>query len=430
MQLTLFHAAEGSCFLLKSRDQKHMLCNGGTAASMRQVTRKNLSDLVGESGELDYVYVSHSDKCRLEGVQQLLEDALEWKRFDQLRKSGDRFTKQPAVPKPPKINGILHNQFSDQLSMDTEKAEKLLLKFVEILRAAANPDFEAALFKAHNTALALSQAQRISYLCEEKLLNIPQNKLPGTKRNKKILCGKSKGNDLVSFDVGTITITLLSPNKKDIKEVQERWEKWQSKFNIEKVYEQIRQQITQRLNKFERGRASKTPFDLSDWHGMPELDASAPDPVASLVFLFEEAGKRIILMGDVTPAVLMKGLEKLPDYSKEDGLHVDVLKFPHPSCENYLHEFPENLTADHYLMCGDGTAGQPAKTVVDRIVNSPTKNKSRKIWLSTHVDHLPIDSPRHKHMKELTAYIQNQCEVKSNKLEYEVIEDEFLTLDL
>jgi beta-lactamase superfamily II metal-dependent hydrolase len=92
--------------------------------------------------------------------------------------------------------------------------------------------------------------------------------------------------------------------------------------------------------------------------------------LASLMFLAEEQGQKILLTGDGHWEDIIKGLEHHQAFDGNDKLHVDVLKVQHHGAEhNIAKGFCERVTADRYVFCGNGEHANPDLDVLDLIFN-------------------------------------------------------------
>ncbi len=75
--------------------------------------------------------------------------------------------------------------------------------------------------------------------------------------------------------------------------------------------------------------------------------------------LAEAAGKRILLTGDALDVDIVDGLASA-GLLDNGTCHVDVLKLPHHGSDrNVSAEFFAAVTADHYVVSGDGRHGNP-----------------------------------------------------------------------
>ena len=57
-------------------------------------------------------------------------------------------------------------------------------------------------------------------------------------------------------------------------------------------------------------------------------------------------------------------------------MHVDILKVPHHGSSNNLdNDFFERITADHYVMSGDGEHGNPERESIEMLFKARGKAK-------------------------------------------------------
>lgn len=100
-------------------------------------------------------------------------------------------------------------------------------------------------------------------------------------------------------------------------------------------------------------------------------DFSDPSPynLSSIVVMATFGKKRMLLTGDGRGDLIIAGLKEAK-LMKKDKLHVDLLKLPHHgSRNNVTPEFFEQITADHYVVSGDG-------------VKFPNPHKDAMKWLA------------------------------------------------
>lgn len=233
-----------------------------------------------------------------------------------------------------------------------------------------------------------------------------------------------------------MTVTVLSPDSEDLDDVSEQWNQWLSSSQVKKEHSRLKNQVATRLNDFANGDQSGTPFDLSGWKGGSAIEKMIPGPMASLALMFEESGKRIIILGDVAPDALLKGLAKI-GCDENNPLCVDVLKLPHPGSEKNVKAFTDRLFAHNYVLCGDGTAGQPATSVIDEIYNSrlsaDTKcgledNEYFTCWFSSAMAHTPAGSKKRKNMQALKKHVEEKVKQSNGRMKSEEVSEHYLTL--
>jgi hypothetical protein len=82
--------------------------------------------------------------------------------------------------------------------------------------------------------------------------------------------------------------------------------------------------------------------------------------LSSTVVLAEAGGKTMLLTGDARGDDIMKGLTSAGFLKKKKTFHVDLLKLPHHGSDNNVEtDFFRQVTADHYVVSGDGRFGNP-----------------------------------------------------------------------
>lgn len=87
---------------------------------------------------------------------------------------------------------------------------------------------------------------------------------------------------------------------------------------------------------------------------MAAYEDDSPYNLSSIIVLAEFAGKRMLLTGDARGDHIIAGLKRRR-LLKDGKFHVDLLKLPHHGSENNVTpEFFEQVTADRYVVSGDG----------------------------------------------------------------------------
>jgi len=386
MLLTIFESDQGDCLLLQGKSKHVVLCDGGMRRSMSDVVRTELANL---GRPIDLVYVSHVDNDHISGVLQLLEDVAQWRAFDHLTKKGEK-VKKPKFPRPPEIKGILHNAFRDVVSANNKALTNVLVNSAPALYATGIPELVSAADDMLNIALGIPEAIKVSRLCKDDALDIPINKPPGVAKASKLLFAGRPGDQ---FTLGSMKFTLIGPTEDELKALRTGWNNW-LKANPDDV-KAIRAKLKAQIDAFSNGTFSGSPFDLRDWNGVPDHKGVSAPNVASLMFLVEEDGKTLLLTGDGQQDFILQGLRRT-GHLNGTGLHLDVLKVQHHGSENNLDkEFAKQVSADHYVFCGNGSHGNPEKSVIEDIFNSrlgavslrtlapKAKDRDFHFWFST-----------------------------------------------
>lgn len=364
MKLHIFQSAQGDCLLLEGKDERLVLCDGGMSSSYKTHVRGALGALRDADRPLEFVYVSHIDNDHITGVLQLLQDEVEWRVFDYQTSIGNPDAEAPDFPRPPVVNGLLHNSFRDQIGVNAKDVEDLLAAAVPSLFATADPRLVDVALELQDIATAVPEAIKVSRLAAPDALDIPINRLPGTTGPAKLVFFR---DTVQAFNVGAMQFTIVGPTAEELENLKTGWVNW-LRANKAAVRE-IRKELKRRVEEFSNG-AEGPPLFLGDWNGVPNYKNVTAPNIASLMFMVEEDGKRLLLTGDSQQDKIIAGLERT-GFLADQGLHVDVLKIQHHGSENNLDAaFARQVSADHYVFCGNGLHGNPNTDVIDFVFNS------------------------------------------------------------
>ena len=437
MKLRIFQSDKGDCLLLQGADGKNVLCDGGMARSMRRHVRHLLPRLVGDGGRLDSVYVSHIDQDHISGVLQLLNDALDWKVHRFHRDNGDTSVRRPAAPEPPVIDGLWHNAFRDQVDENAGSIGDLLAASSPLLIGTSEPSLVDLGVHAQKIAQSIPEALKVSRLCKADLLNIPINTLPGSSDPSKLLYFRDTP---APFDVGGMTFTIIGPTERELDDLRDGWNNWlgSNHARLEKIKAELRRQV----DAFASGRMTGTPFDLRRWNDIPSYDEVSVPNVASLMFMVEENGKRLLLTGDSHQDKILEGL-RAAGFLDDGSLHLDALKVQHHGSEHNLDkDFVKQISADHYIFCGDGSHGNPEPSVIDDIYQSRLGSSSRRalapvaldrpftFWFSTNTESLPELSKKRTNFADVEALIDGLISDSNGQLSAEFVKRDYRTLTI
>jgi hypothetical protein len=406
MKLKIFQSDKGDCLLLEGRSGELVLCDGGMGPSMRNHVRGELALLRDENRELAFVYISHVDNDHISGVLQLLQDEVEWRVYEHHRANGSP-VKEPKVPCPPVINGILHNGFRDQIAANkkpleeiiTAKAiENLLGAMVPPLFGTAVPELMKAADEMQAIATGIPESIKVSKLISTDALDIPLNQPPGVNTPSRLLYAGRPGDQ---FKLGSMQFTLIGPTEDELKNLRKGWIHWLQ--NNKDRAKKLRAELKKRIDEFSTGVLTDSPFDLREWEGIPDYKGVTVPNIASLMFMVEEDGKRLLLTGDGQQDFILDGLERTGFLDDEGPLHIDVLKVQHHGSENNMDEdFASKVLADHYVFCGNGEHGNPDFGVIDIIFNSRKNDDADfHFWFSTTSDAQDEGTQKREHFRKV-----------------------------
>ncbi|MER9533568.1 MBL fold metallo-hydrolase [Mesorhizobium sp. M0309] len=414
MKLHIFQSDKGDCLLLEGAEDGRVLCDGGMSSSMKNSVREELSKLRKQGAKLDYVYVSHIDQDHISGVLQLLEDELEWRLFDYHTANGTPI-REPKVPRPPEIGGIWHNAFRDQVGDNSGDIENLLAAAAPALLATSAPQLVDLGEAMQQIAVSIPEAIKVSRYASAELLNIPVNKLPRSREKPKLLMYREGQK---SFKVGSLRFTIVGPTEAELEALRTGWNNFLRDVDNRKRLSDLRAEIKRKVDAF-----GQDAFNLRDWNGVEDFKGVTTPNIASLMFMVEEGGKRLLLTGDSQQDIILKGLE-LAGFLDQGYCHVNVLKVQHHGSEHNVDEaFCRKVSADHYVFCGNGSSGNPERSVIQQIYDSrlgplnkralapEAEDKPFTFWFSTTSDTLIEGSDEYETftaVEDLVTSLQGQ----------------------
>ena len=276
----------------------------------------------------------------------------------------------PRVPRPPIIKGLLHNAFKDQIGINqTTDVADLLAAAVPSLYATADPNLVGVGLELQEIAISIPEAIKVSRLSAGDALDIPVNRLPGSTDPGKLLFFR---DEIQSFKVGSMRFTIVGPTAQELTDLKTGWVTWLQ--NMQDDVRRIRRELKRRIEEFSSGVSTDSPFDLRGWNGIPDFKGVTAPNVASLMFMVEEGSgaqkKRLLLTGDSQQDKIIRGLRQT-NFLGNQGLHLDVLKIQHHGSENNLDaDFVRQVSARHYVFCGNGGSGNPNPDVINLIFES------------------------------------------------------------
>ena len=211
----------------------------------------------------------------------------------------------------------------------------------------------------HISAVMASTGQGRSLRDAAKRLNVPVN-TPFSPIGSGTAALVRGDTDESKVDWGDdLTIQVLHPNHQRLVEMQDKWDK-DLKKAAEKGDDSI---IFASL-----GNRDTSPFNL-----------------ASIVCLVEFGGKRILLTGDARDDDILDGLRRANRLDANDHIHVDILKIPHHGSDrNMSREFFERVTADHYVISGNGEYHNPEKATLVMLSDATRGRNDFTVHLTNH----------------------------------------------
>jgi beta-lactamase superfamily II metal-dependent hydrolase len=436
VQIHVFQSNEGDCLLVEDAAGAHrILCDGGTPSAMKNSIATQLAAWQVAGKPIDLAYVSHIDSDHIGGIAALLDLAVQWKVFDVHSASADP-SAQPDLPRPPEIRGIWHNAFRDLIKNNVGEIEEMLAATAPLLQASQVDDVMQLGRELARIVTSVKEALTVSRLIKPELLGIPLNALTANPAHSGKLIMAREGQ--ATEHIGSLEITILCPFQKELENLRDGWDNWLRVESNRKTARNIRKLYADQL---EAGVAvnGSSPIDLHDWEGIaPYKGVTAPN-VASTVLFVRDGTKTLLLTGDNHPDMILDGLAGAG--LKDPGfIHLDVLKYPHHgSADNISVEFPKQVSADHYIFCGDGRNTNPELSVLKamfaarigpaskRALAPVANGRPFKFWFSTSPD-VQDAGPRRDHMLRVLDWAEAMHEDHENEFNFEFSASDFTTI--
>ncbi len=318
--LEALNAGNGDSLILhygESADPRFILIDGGpTKGGYRNVIRPRLTEIKERFSDdaplsLEMMMVSHIDDDHIDGLLALTADMLE--------------RTQDGEEPPFVVRTLWFNSFDELLGNDDEEVFSTLTASVRAAGTDAPlPGFVTADRYGAAVVASVGQGRRLRKDAEglDIQLNAPFDGL--------VMVGAG-ADRLVDYGDG-LQFTIVAPNEDRVRALQKVWD--------------------------DDVRANPSEENLAAIASAGGRDTSVAN-LSSIVVLAESAGKRMLLTGDALDVDIVAGLESA-GLMDEDRCHGDILKLPHHGSDrNVSAEFFAAVTADHYVVSGDGRHGNP-----------------------------------------------------------------------
>jgi hypothetical protein len=289
-----------------------IVIDGGPAGVYRKTLKRRLEELRASRVEADQpltirlLMVSHLDDDHINGVLQMLNE------LDDLRAA--------RKPQPYNVLTLWHNSFDDILGNDSG----VLTANLAGAASAASTDaaIPADLPIHRDAALVLaSVGQGREVRARANALTIAVNEGFST------LVGVPDGQagKTVEFD-GGLSFTVVGPSQARVAALQEEWDKQIKKLGVAR----------------QAGFVDDSVFNL-----------------ASIIVVARAGDKTMLLTGDARGDDILDGLNSA-NLLSTGKCHFNVMKVPHHGSDrNVSTEFFQQITADDYVISGNGQHGNP-----------------------------------------------------------------------
>jgi len=345
LKLRAIKAKHGDSLLLFASGAT-VLIDGGPSGVYNQSLREQLLMLDRHDDEpprIDLLMVSHIDADHIDGVLDLTAELIEAREGEE----------DPLV----RIDRAWHNSFSDLI------AEAGVETSTQVSAAAANVAgvFEDTLtvqIDPRESKLVLSSvAQGRRLRLDLKALNIDLNQ---RFEGRTVLCSDAS----TPWSKGNLSMTVIGPTKKELDSLKRTWKK-----EVKKIL-------------------ASSPASTA---AVGSLDKSVTN-LASIVTVAEIGSTSVLLTGDARGDMIIEWLEANGRLHAGDSVHFSVLKLPHHGSDrNVSPTFFERVTADHYVICGNGGHGNPEPKTLNMLFEArPDLN------YQVHMTYSPEELNNHK----------------------------------
>ena len=324
LTLRAIKAKHGDSLLLLAGETK-VLIDGGPSGVYKQTLRDQLLELDFngvEPPQIDLMMVSHIDADHIDGILDLTGELIEAREDD----------REPIVT----IQQAWHNSFSDLIASTASEASQQVSASAASVTSAFG-QLGNANFKPPESKLVLQsvgQGRRLHL--DLKALNISLNR---GFNDRLVLQGNTD-----PWVCGDLKISVIGPTQVELDKLRKLWKK-KLKTILEKEA-------------------------LASTAAAAKLDQAVPN-LASIVAVAEVADKSILLTGDARGDMILKWLEDVGRLKPDHSTHFDVVKLPHHGSDrNVTPEFFKRVTADHYVLSGNGKHGNPEPNTFEMLFSA------------------------------------------------------------
>ena len=274
----------------------------------------------GSALPIRMLMVSHIDDDHINGVLDMTAELVE------------KDENQEALPY--QIQTLWHNSFDDVIGANS--AELLSSGQAEV-GAASLEEVTASVGRLSTEAAAVVASVRQGRRLRDDaaVLGLAVNQPGGG-----LITAKGGAGDFVDLDDG-LQFQILGPRQDRVDALQRKWDR-------------------------ELERLGLAVIEAGDAGAAEMLDTSAYN-LASLVVLARADGKTMLLTGDARGDHILASVEDA-GLLVDGKLHVNLLKMPHHGSDrNVDTDFFRTITADHYVISGDGKHGNPEVATFEMI---------------------------------------------------------------
>ena len=380
MKLVIFRSSKGDALLISHPNgngkNSNILVDGGMSTSFKNSVAPYLNKHIKDQGEdIDLLCVSHIDDDHIVGVIKLMELQAQWRvfNFHNGNPASTANISKPKIAEPPKIQSIWHNSFAEAYDLG-EALPAVVNALQNIQQMTADFANEDLMERVNHKATSIKNGITLSQRIRPEQLNIPLN----PEYNGKVVKCNQSTIAKNKHAIGGINVTVIGPFSSDLTELKNKWITWEEAHSqeLEDFYADL--SITALNQPLSMDQLSQILINSGSVKLGVRDQVSIPN-LASIMFLIEADGKTILMTGDGHSDDIIKGLKKNKKLSDNNTIHVNVLKIQHHGAgANIDEDFCKEITADHYVFCGNGTHTNPEIKVLEVIFNSRKGSSSEK----------------------------------------------------
>lgn len=352
--LDVRRARKGDCLLLHygtADDPGLIVIDGGPSKVYRPHLKPRLAEIraarhvePGQPLAVDLLMVSHIDDDHINGVLELTGELLE----EQDNHRGLPF----------KIRSFWHNSFDDIIGNDPNDLLAAITARFGATSLAGESDVDGLDPDTAKVLASVDQGFRLRDDAREL-----KWRLNPEFEGKVVLTAKGAK----ALDMGKrLTFTVAGPMKRELVALQKKHDAFLA-----------------------AARKKNTAAALAAF-----TDESVPN-LSSIVVIAACDGKRMLLTGDARGDKILEGLELVGALKARGKMHVDVLKMPHHGSDRNMETaFLKRISADHYVLSGDGEHGNPERGTLEMLLEARGTTASYTMHLTYPIDE--IDTARKK----------------------------------
>lgn len=364
--LEALKAKEGDCLLLhwgSVASPRLGVIDGGPGRVYEDFLRVRLDEIASRRGvnplEIDLVMVSHADSDHVNGIMKLYADLVEDLGKQALKIRAER---------------LWHNIFDDIIGNALNAHyDKFTASFEASATGAPRPgtvDTLTAAFQGRDHSLGEDEARHLAW--DMALVLAGHKEARQLRDSHKKLHDANLARTLNSPFQNTLITAELTSQPLAFHDLQ---------FRITGPLQAEIDALQLEFDQFLRDRNLATAEAALAAYA--DKSAKNLSSIVCIVEAGEGAAKRsMLLTGDARGDKILDGLRKVKRLgkAKSANVHFNLLKVPHHGSDhNAEPDFFKAITADHYVLSGDGKHGNPERDTVDWIIAS--REKSAKFSL-------------------------------------------------